>query len=158
MGLFTTASALILSLTLVTGAHADSMEVSKQGSRDGTIGAADYFVGTVYVEPLFGAREPFDSYGASVTFLPGARSNWHSHPGGQVLLVTQGTGWVQQQGGERIVMQAGDVIWTPPGVTHWHGATDRTAVTHLAIQQTRDGAVVTWKEPVTEPQYRGATQ
>ena len=145
----------LASLALAGGAVAQSMEVSENGSRDGMIGSGDYFTGTAYVEPLFAANEPFQSNGGAVTFLPGARSNWHTHPAGQVLIVTDGTGWVQEEGGEKIVMQPGDVIWTPPGVKHWHGATDTTSVKHIAIQQYEDGENVVWMEPVTDDQYAG---
>jgi quercetin dioxygenase-like cupin family protein len=145
----------IASLALAGGAFAQSMEVSENGSRDGMIGSSDYFTGTAYVEPLFAANEPFQSNGGAVTFLPGARSNWHTHPAGQFLIVTDGTGWVQEEGGEKIVMQPGDVIWTPPGVKHWHGATNTTSVKHIAIQQYEDGENVVWMEPVTDEQYAG---
>ena len=145
----------IVTLALAGGAFAQSMDVSENGSRDGFIGSSESFTGTAYVEPLFAANEPFRSNGGAVTFLPGARSNWHTHPAGQVLIVTDGTGWVQEEGGEKIVIQPGDVIWTPPGVKHWHGATDTTSVTHLAIQQLEDGENVVWMEPVTDEQYAG---
>ncbi len=148
----------IASLTLVGGAWAEGMQISRNGSREGTVASGDHFTGTAYVEPVFSANEPFKSNGGAVTFLPGARSNWHTHPAGQVLVVTRGTGWVQEEGGEKVVMQPGDVVWTPPGVKHWHGATDTTAVTHLAIQQYADGENVIWGEPVTDRQYTGKTQ
>jgi quercetin dioxygenase-like cupin family protein len=148
----------IASLALAGGAFAQGMEVSENGSRDGMIGSSDYFTGTAYVEPLFAANEPFQSNGGAVTFLPGARSNWHTHPAGQVLIVTDGTGWVQEEGGEKLVMQPGDVIWTPPGVKHWHGATNTTSVKHIAIQQYEDGENVVWLEPVTDEQYAGNSE
>lgn len=148
----------IASLALAGGAFAQGMEVSENGSRDGMIGSSDYFTGTAYVEPLFAANEPFQSNGGAVTFLPGARSNWHIHPAGQVLIVTDGTGWVQEEGGEKLVMQPGDVIWTPPGVKHWHGATNTTSVKHIAIQQYEDGENVVWLEPVTDEQYAGNSE
>ena len=148
----------IASLALAGGAFAQSMEVSENGSRDGMIGSSDYFTGTAYVEPLFAANEPFQSNGGAVTFLPGARSNWHTHPAGQVLIVTDGTGWVQEEGGEKLGMQPGDVIWTPPGVKHWHGATNTTSVKHIAIQQYEDGENVVWLEPVTDEQYAGNSE
>jgi len=149
---------LIAATLVATSAAAGDMQLIESGSRPGMIGSTDYFTGTAYVEPLFSANEPFRSNGAAVTFLPGARSNWHTHPGGQILIVTEGTGWVQQEGSAKLVMQAGDVIWTPPGVKHWHGATDTTAVTHLAIQQYESGKVVDWKEPVSDAQYLGAPE
>ncbi|MES1944465.1 putative double-stranded beta-helix domain-containing protein [Salinisphaera sp. PC39] len=137
------------------GAFAQGMQVSQNGDREGYIGPDDYFTGTAYVEPLFSAGDSFRSNGASVTFLPGARSHWHTHPAGQVLIVTEGTGWVQAEDGEKRIMRPGDVIRTPPGVKHWHGATDTNAVTHLAIQQLKNGENVIWKEPVTDRQYNG---
>ena len=148
----------IASMALAGGAFAQGMEVSENGSRDGMIGSSDYFTGTAYVEPLFAANEPVQSNGGAVTFLPGARSNWHTHPAGQVLIVTDGTGWVQEEGGEKLVMQPGDVIWTPPGVKHWHGATNTTSVKHIAIQQYEDGENVVWLEPVTDEQYAGNSE
>ncbi|NYT73779.1 cupin domain-containing protein [Halomonas sp. QX-2] len=131
------------------------MQVFENGSREGRIGSEEYFTGTAYVEPVFSAKEPFQSNAGKVIFLPGARSNWHTHPAGQFLIVTGGTGWVQQEGEGKQVMQPGDVVWTPPGVRHWHGATDTTAVTHFAIQQLEDGENVIWMEPVTDEQYAG---
>lgn len=145
-------------LLVTSAAFAQSMEVTKNGSREGMIGAADKFTGTAYIEPVFSNQEPFVVNGGKVTFLPGARSNWHTHPAGQVLIVTEGTGWVQEEGGEKIVMQPGDVVWTPPGVKHWHGATDTNAVTHYAIQQFEEGENVVWMEPVTDAQYGGEAE
>ena len=140
-----------------SGAHAQDMEVIKNGTRDGMLGSPDLFTGTVYVEPVFSNREPFVVSSGKVTFLPGARSNWHTHPAGQMLIVTEGTGWVQQEGKDKQVMQPGDVVWCPPGVKHWHGATDATAVTHYAVQQFEDGEAVVWMEPVTDEQF-GASE
>ncbi|MCS4504599.1 cupin domain-containing protein [Arhodomonas aquaeolei] len=148
----------ILTLACAGSALAEGMQVSRNGSREGFIGSGEHFTGTAYVEPLFAANDPFRSNGGEVTFLPGARSNWHTHPAGQVIVVTGGTGWVQEEGGRKVVMQAGDVIWTPPGVRHWHGATDTTAVTHIAVQQFKDGENVIWGEPVSDEQYAGGTE
>ncbi|MCF3934980.1 cupin domain-containing protein [Acuticoccus sp. M5D2P5] len=134
------------------------MQITKNGSRDGMIGSSELFTGTVYVEPVFDNPDPFMVNAGKVTFLPGARSNWHTHPAGQMLIVIEGTGWVQEDGEEKHVMQPGDVIWCPPGVKHWHGATDTTAVTHYAIQQFEDGENVTWMEPVSDEQYAGETE
>lgn len=133
----------------------DRMVVTRAADRGGTLGSADIFTGTVYVEPVFDNRDPFTVNAGKVTFLPGARSHWHSHPAGQMLIVTEGTGWVRQRDGERIVMQAGDVVWTPPGVEHWHGATDEKAVTHYAVQQFEDGENVIWGDAVTDREYSG---
>ncbi len=90
-----------------------------------------------------------------MTFAPGARSAWHSHPAGQVLVVTSGVGWVQERGGERRRIEAGDVVWTPPNVEHWHGATPENAMSHIAIQEAVDGSVVEWLEPVSDEEYEG---
>ncbi len=149
---------LVASLSLAGAAFAEGMQISKSGSREGFIGSEEHFTGTAYIESLFSANDPFKSNGGAVTFLPEARSHWHTHPAGQVLVVTEGTGWVQEKGGERIRMQAGDVIWTKPGISHWHGATASTAVTHYAIQQYKDGENVVWGEPVTDAQYNGEAE
>ncbi|MCE7029580.1 cupin domain-containing protein [Jiella avicenniae] len=141
-----------------TGALAQSQEVIKNGSRDGTIGSSDNFTGTAYVEPVFDNRDPFAVNAGKVTFLPGARSNWHTHPAGQMLVVTEGTGWVQEEGQPKEIIQPGDVVWCPPDVRHWHGATDTTAVTHYAIQQFKDGENVVWGDPVTDEQYAGPAE
>lgn len=144
----------ILIVTLSSGAaYAQGMEITKSGSRAGMIGSSEVFTGTAYIDPVFDNKAPFAVNGGKVTFLPNARSNWHTHPAGQVLIVTEGTGWVQEEGGEKHVMQAGDVVWCPPGVKHWHGATDKTSVTHYAIQQFAEGKNVEWLEPVTDAQY-----
>tara|TARA_B100000614_G_scaffold250572_1_gene260891 strand:+ start:131204 stop:132394 length:1191 start_codon:yes stop_codon:yes gene_type:complete len=149
-------TALALTTALASpAALADGMEITRNGSRDGMIGPADKFTGTAYIEPVFSNQEPFVVNGGKVTFLPGARSNWHTHPAGQVLVVTEGKGWVQEEGKARQVMKPGDVVWCPPGVKHWHGATDTTAVTHMAVQQFKDGKNVVWLEPVSDDQYHG---
>ena len=150
--------ALILSTALAAvsaGAFADGMEISKNGSREVMNGPADKFTGDAKVEMLFGNNEPFMVNGGKVRFMPGARSNWHTHPAGQVLIVTDGQGWVQEEGKPKHVMNPGDVIWCPPGVKHWHGGTDKTSVTHMAIQQFKDKKNVEWLEPVTDGQYLG---
>lgn len=117
-------------------------------------GSPETFTGTVNIAFLFPPRDPFAASAAEVTFLPGARSAWHSHPEGQMLVVTSGVGWVQDRGGEKRVMRAGDVIWCPPGAEHWHGATDATAVTHIALQQAGDGGAVLWGDHVTDADFR----
>nr|WP_210288084.1 cupin domain-containing protein [Martelella radicis] len=130
------------------------MEITRAEDRGGSIGSSETFTGTAYVAPVFGPDMANVSAG-EVTFLPGARSAWHTHPGGQKLVVTSGTGWVQERGQDKLVMQAGDVIWCPPGVEHWHGATDTTSVTHYAIQESVDGSAVDWGEKVTDEEYNG---
>jgi quercetin dioxygenase-like cupin family protein len=130
------------------------MEISRNGTRASTRGAADQFTGTVRFDPLFEAEAPARVRGASVTFEPGARSAWHSHPLGQTLVVVTGVGWVQRWGGPVEEIRPGDVIWAPPGEKHWHGATSTTALTHWAVHEALDGKVVEWMEQVTEEQYR----
>jgi quercetin dioxygenase-like cupin family protein len=117
------------------------------------IWAPSKFTGSVRVEPLFGAHAPSTASGAAVTFEPGARSAWHTHPAGQLLIVTAGVGRIQQAGGPVQEIGPGDVIWTPSGVKHWHGATPNTAVTHTAIQEAVNGKNVEWMEKVSDEQY-----
>ncbi|MEO6808304.1 MAG: cupin domain-containing protein [Isosphaeraceae bacterium] len=129
------------------------MDITRSGSQPSRTGPADWFTGTVRIDPLFDAPEPARVRGASVTFEAGARTAWHTHPLGQTLIVTTGLGWAQRWGGPIEDIQAGDVIWFPPGEKHWHGATPTAAMTHIAIQEKRDGNVVDWLEKVTEEQY-----
>lgn len=117
-------------------------------------GAADRFTGSVRVQSLFDAKDATRTTGGEVTFQPGARSAWHTHPLGQVLIVVDGEGWVQEWGSPVAVMRKGDVVWIPAGVKHWHGATPGSAVTHIAIQEAKDGVMVTWLEKVSDEQYR----
>ncbi|PSJ64522.1 (R)-mandelonitrile lyase [Kumtagia ephedrae] len=130
------------------------MQVSPNGSRASVPGPAETFTGVVTVTPLFAPSEHSNAGGGLVEFTPGARSHWHTHPAGQTLIVTAGTGWVQEEGGEKIVIKPGDVITTPPGVKHWHGAASESPMSHIAITPARDGKVVGWLEPVTDDQYR----
>lgn len=136
-----------------TDGSSGPMVVTTERERGGQVAGEENFTGTVYVEPVFDAEGPFVVNSGKVTFLPNARSNWHRHPAGQMLVVTEGTGWVATRDGQRIVMNAGDVIWTPPGVEHWHGATDGNAVTHYAIQQYAGGENVVWLEAVSDTDY-----
>ena len=117
-------------------------------------GPTDWFTGTVRIEPLFQAPEPALVQGASVTFEPGARTAWHTHPLGQTLLVTAGLGWAQREGGPVEEIRPGDVVWFAPGEKHWHGATAVNAMTHVAIQEKAGGQVVTWMEQVSADQYK----
>lgn len=143
-------------LALPVLASAQSMELRKGEDRTGMIGSSEVFTGTVYVEMIFGAEDPMRSSAGQVTFMPGARSAWHTHPQGQMLVITNGTGWVQERGQEKQVMTAGDVVWCPPGVEHWHGAAAETAVTHYAIQQQdENGKNVVWGAHVTDEEYHG---
>lgn len=139
--------------TAATGALAQEGTITPAIERATSMAPAEYFTGTAFVEPTFGPNESRDFSMASVTFLPGARSNWHTHPRGQTIVVTSGTGWTQEDGAARQTIHAGDVVWCPPGVKHWHGATDTTAMTHTVVNQLEDDSVVAWVEPVTDPQY-----
>ena len=131
------------------------MEIKRAGSQPSGKGPADWFTGTVCIDPLFQTPEPARAAGASVTFEPGARTAWHTHPLGQTLIVTAGAGWVQREGGPRENIYPGDVVWFSPGEKHWHGATATTAVTHTAIQEQLDGKAVEWMEHVNDEQYQG---
>ena len=134
------------------------MEIKRAGSQPSAQGPAAYFTGNVRIDPLFDSPEPARVRGASVTFEPGARSAWHTHPLGQILIVTAGCGWTQCWGGAIEEIRPGDVIACPPGVKHWHGATPTTAMTHIAIQEALDGKVVDWMEKVTDEQYLAGPQ
>jgi len=129
------------------------MEIKLNGTQVPMKGPADWFTGTVRVEPLFQAAEPARVQGASVTFEPGARTAWHTHPLGQTLIVTAGVGWVQRVGGAVEEIRPGDVVWFSPGEKHWHGATATTAMTHIAVQEKLDGKVVEWMEHVSDEEY-----
>ena len=130
------------------------MEIKRSGSQPSGKGPADYFTGAVRIDPLFEAPEPGRARCASVTFEPGARTAWHTHPLGQTLIVTSGLGRAQCWGGPIEEIRPGDVIWFPPGEKHWHGATPTTAMTHIAIQEALDGKPVDWMEKVSDEQYR----
>jgi quercetin dioxygenase-like cupin family protein len=131
------------------------MTITRSGARESSRGSEANFTGNVSVEVLFPANAPSRTSGGSVTFEPGARSAWHTHPLGQTLIVTSVTGWVQQEGGEKQDIKPGDVVWTPPGVKHWHGATATDRMTHIAIQESLDGKNVEWMEKVSDEQYGG---
>jgi quercetin dioxygenase-like cupin family protein len=130
------------------------MDIRRSGSQPSGKGSAEYFTGTVRVDPLIQAPDPARIVGASVTFEPGARTAWHTHPLGQTLIVTYGFGWVQRWGGPIEEIRPGDVIWIPPAEKHWHGATPTTAMTHIAIQEQLNGKAVEWMEQVSDEQYR----
>ncbi len=131
------------------------MDIKRSGTQPSSKGPGDYFTGTVRVDPLFQADDPARATGASVTFEPGARTAWHTHPLGQTLIVTSGLGRVQREGGPVEEIRPGDVIWFPPGEKHWHGASPTVAMTHVAIQERLDGKSVDWMEKVTDGQYDG---
>ena len=130
------------------------MDINRSGSRPSGKGPAEWFTGTVRIDPLFEAPEPARARAASVTFEPGARTAWHTHPLGQALIVTFGLGWVQRWGGPIEEIRPGDVICFAAGEKHWHGATPRTAMTHIAIQEALNGKPVDWMEHMSEEQYR----
>lgn len=130
------------------------MEIMKPGSRASAKGPAEWFSGSVRIDPLFQAPDPALVQAANVTFEPGARTAWHKHPLGQILIVTGGCGSVQRWGDPIEEIRPGDVVWFSPGEKHWHGATATTAMTHIAIQEKKDGKVVDWMEPVSDEQYR----
>ena len=129
------------------------MEIKRSGSEASRTGPADWFTGSVRIDPLFQAPEPARVTGAYVTFEPSARTAWHTHPLGQTLLITSGLGWVQGEGGAVEEVRPGDVIWFPPGEKHWHGASSATAMTHIAIQELLNGKNVEWLEKVSDEQY-----
>jgi len=129
------------------------MNIIRTGSQPSAKGPASYFTGTVRIDPLFSPPEPARAAMAHVTFEPGARTAWHTHPLGQTLIVTSGAGWVQREGGPRETIHPGDIVWFPPGEKHWHGATATTAMSHIAIQEKHDGSPVTWLEHVTDAEY-----
>jgi quercetin dioxygenase-like cupin family protein len=130
------------------------MEIKRAGSQPSTKGPDDWFTGSVRIDPLFTPKSPGRVAAATVTFEPGARTAWHTHPIGQTLIVTAGAGWAQSEGGPIEDIRPGDVVWFPAGLRHWHGATPTTAMTHIAIQETVDGKAVDWMEKVTNEQYR----
>ena len=130
------------------------MNITRNGSHPSNPGPADWFTGTVRIDPLFSTAAPARTGGASVTFEPGARTAWHTHPLGQTLIVISGLGWVQREGGPIEEIRPGDVVWFEPGEKHWHGATPTNAMTHFAIQEALDGKAVEWLEHVSDEQYR----
>jgi quercetin dioxygenase-like cupin family protein len=130
------------------------MDIKRSGSQSSLKGQAEYFTGTVRIDPLFEARDPAHAVGNSVTFEPGARTAWHTHPLGQTLIVTFGRGLAQRWGGPIEEIRPGDVVWFPPGEKHWHGAAASTAMTHIAIQEQLDGKTVDWLEKVSDEQYQ----
>lgn len=131
------------------------MDIKRIGSQPSGRGPPDWFTGTVRIDPLFKASDPARVAGASVTFEPGARTAWHTHPLGQSLIVTAGCGWAQRQGGTIEEIKPGDVVWFPPGEKHWHGAAPTTAMTHIAVTEFLNSKNVDWMEKVSDEQYRG---
>ena len=130
------------------------MDIARNGSQPSVKGPAEWFTGAVRIDPLFNAQEPARAGGARVTFEPGARTAWHTHPLGQTLIITSGSGRVQREGGPIEAVQPGDVVWFEPGEKHWHGASPTTAMSHIAIQEALDGKAVEWLEHVSDEQYQ----
>lgn len=131
------------------------MKITRHGSNPSAAGPESYFTGRVRFDTPFDAEAPGRMGGLFVTFEPGARTAWHTHPLGQTLIVTSGLGWACTEGGTRQEIRPGDVVWFPPGERHWHGATDTTAMTHIAIAESLDGSRVTWAEHVSDADYLG---
>jgi quercetin dioxygenase-like cupin family protein len=134
--------------------NSETIRIARSASLQSNKGSAQYFTGSVQVQQLFRTHDPSRTSGGKVTFEPGARSAWHTHPLGEILIVTEGTGWIQQWGEPIEEIRKGDVIWIPAGVKHWHGATPTTTMTHIAIQEQLNGKAVEWMEKVTGEQYR----
>jgi len=154
------AAAMVLAaLTPIGAARAqegsDAMKIIRNGSVPSVEGPAEWFTGQTRIDSQFKGIEPARVTGATVTFEPGARTAWHTHPLGQTLIVTAGAGWAQTEGAARVEILPGDIVWFPPGVKHWHGATATTAMTHIAIQEALDGSNVTWMEKVSNEDYLG---
>src|SRR5262245_5854532 len=143
-----------LTVALQNSRRSGRMEIKRVGSRPSGKGPAEWFTGAVRIDPLLDALDPARVAAAMVTFEPGARTAWHTHPLGQHLIVTAGCGWAQREGGPVEEIRPGDVVWFPPGEKHWHGATPTTAMTHIAIQEAMDGKTVDWLEKVSDDQYR----
>ena len=131
------------------------MKIHRAGTRPSQTGPADWFTGQVRIDPLAAADPPGTAQAALVTFEPGARTHWHTHPRGQTLIVTAGCGRAAEAGGAVQEIRPGDVVWFPAGVRHWHGAAPDTAMSHIAIQEAEDGTAVTWEGPVTDAEYLG---
>ncbi|MDB4906104.1 MAG: cupin [Gemmatimonadetes bacterium] len=131
------------------------MQVKRSGTQPSAKGPGDWFTGTVRIDPLYASAAPARAAGNAVTFEPGARTAWHTHPLGQSLIVTFGRGLVQREGGPIEEVTAGDVVWFEPGERHWHGASATNAMQHIAIQESLDGKAVEWMEHVTDAQYEG---
>lgn len=146
---------VLLSTASVQAEDHKMIEVTRVGAVPPTKGPAEFFTGTVRIDSLFGPHDPSRVSGGTVTFEPGARTHWHTHPSGQTLIVTAGAGKVQQWDSPVQDIRPGDVVWIPPGVKHWHGAAATTPMTHIAIQEYVEGTPVTWLEPVTDGQYPG---
>ncbi|MFY4257941.1 (R)-mandelonitrile lyase [Achromobacter xylosoxidans] len=145
-----------ISLFALLGAgtvHAQNIQITPNGTNPSSVGDKKYFSGHAVVNPLYPATAESHATFGEVAFAPGARTAWHTHPAGQMLIVTDGKGWVQQEGEARRVINPGDVVWIPAGVKHWHGATDKTSMSHIAVSYMKDGSNVTWQEQVSDKDY-----
>jgi quercetin dioxygenase-like cupin family protein len=156
-----TASGVLIGIAGVGGIAGEAItqrrtttEIKRSGSEASRKGPAEWFTGTVRIDPLFQAPEPARVSGGHVTFEPGARTAWHTHPLGQTWIITSGLGWVQREGGPVEEVRPGDIVWFPPNEKHWHGASAATAMTHIAIQESLNGKNVDWLEKVSDEQYR----
>jgi quercetin dioxygenase-like cupin family protein len=154
MGLAAFAEAGLARGPLPNTTRREIMDIKPNGSRPSGKGPEAWFTGTVRVDPLFQVGDPTRLSGGQVTFEPGARTMWHTHPLGQTLVITSGLGWVQMQGGPIEEVRPGDVVWFPPGEKHWHGAASTTAMTHIALTESLNGKNVDWMEKVSDEQYR----
>lgn len=154
-GLFALSVWALLGVPHEAQAAAPEQQITAAGNQASVSGPTEYFTGRVRIDPLWPADPGITASGGLVTFEPGARSAWHTHPAGQRLVVTSGVGRVQEWGKPIQVVRPGDVVWCPPGVKHWHGAAPGTAMTHLAVTGVRDGQNVKWLEKVTDAQYQG---
>lgn len=152
------AIALVMTCVVNASEPPASMRITRVGDTPASAGPAAFFTGQAQVQQVLGARDPSRLSAGYVMFQPGARSAWHTHPAGQLLVIVAGTGWVQEAGKPRQTVHAGDMVWTPPGVRHWHGATSTTAMTQLSIQETVDGKNVDWQDKVSDAQFRSAQQ
>jgi quercetin dioxygenase-like cupin family protein len=149
---------MALPATISLQASAAHTEVSRRAARQPNVGPANWFTGATTITPLFDPKGASQVGAALVRFEPGARTAWHKHPLGQRLVVLEGMGWTQVEGGPLEIIRTGDVVWCPPGVRHWHGATPTTAMAHIAIQESLEGSPVTWMEHVTDAQYQRGAQ
>jgi quercetin dioxygenase-like cupin family protein len=154
MGLMVWAEPGLAQGPLPNAKRREIMDIKRNGSRPSGKGPEAWFTGTVRVDPLFQVGDPARLSGGQVTFEPGARTMWHTHPLGQTLIVTSGLGWVQTEGGPIEEARPGDIVWFPPGEKHWHGATATTAMTHIAITESLNGKNVDWMKKVSDDQYR----
>lgn len=147
------AIALLIAFLGSASGYAQTIEITRNASMPSILGGKEYFTGRVVVDPLYPATAQTGATTGLVTFAPGARTAWHTHPAGQLLIVQSGKGWVQQDGQARQVINPGDVIWIPANTRHWHGATANNGMSHIAVSYMKDGQNVIWKEQVTDKQY-----